>query len=382
MGQVKTFINTTPIVLDMADKKIDPGEIYIIGQYQVGTSTPTGHYKIGMTQLGRTSFKRLKEHQTGNPNRLFLHYWTHCEASYLVEKLMHSKWSPNRIGQEWFSLNSTELLQAITDITQFETQFGTQIIQLRSRYYATPTPGVHPSLTSAETVVVQGWRNLAFPIVEEMARLKYVYKTREFQILLGNGVNAVVDSVTRLNISPPSTEFKDSKLPAALKLSFMTKTRKNLDDFRFIYTANPGHLDKLDLTLSYWKTRWPIEFAAYETAKTGWDTMKSTINSATVNRTSQARTSNIETLHQEYSDAKIEYDNKEAERDALEIQVRILCMDYEGVANVCEWKRKSQSNLFDKGRFKVLNEADYLNPIYQGSSLGSVKPVLVAWKAY
>ena len=80
--------------------------------------------------------------------------------------------------------------------------------------------------------------------------------------------------------------------------------------------------------------------------------------------------------------AKIEYDNKEAERDALEIQVRILCMDYEGVANVCEWKRKSQSNSFDKGRFKVLNEADYLNPIYQGSSLGSVKPVLVAWKAY
>jgi hypothetical protein len=366
----------------MVDKLIDPGEIYIIGQYDVGTSTPTGHYKIGMTQNDRNSFKRLKEHQTGNPNRLFLYHWAPCEASYLVEKLMHRKWNSNRVSQEWFALNSTELQQAIADITQIETQYGTQITQLRSTYYATPISGNHPSLTLAETVNAQQLRDLAYTITEEMAQLAFIYRTKEFQILESNGLNAVVDSVTRLNISPPSSEFKDSLLPSALRASFMTKQRKNSNDFRFIYTTTSTNIDDNIHTKTHWKDRWPTESAAMESAKDDWKLMKGTINSKTVIRTTQARTPNIETLHQEYSDSKIEYDSKKAEKDALEIQVRMLCMNYEGITNVCEWKRKTQSNIFDKVRFKITNQTDFENPIYKNSSKASVTPVLVAWKTY
>ena len=55
------------------NKLVDAGEVYVIGEYNPGTSTPTGRYKIGMTQNDRSTYDRIIEHQTGNPNRLFIH---------------------------------------------------------------------------------------------------------------------------------------------------------------------------------------------------------------------------------------------------------------------------------------------------------------------
>ena len=39
----------------MANKLVDAGEVYLVGQYELGTSTPTTLYKIGMAQNDSTT---------------------------------------------------------------------------------------------------------------------------------------------------------------------------------------------------------------------------------------------------------------------------------------------------------------------------------------
>ena len=99
----------------MANKLIDPGEIYIVGQYELGTSTPTSYYKIGMAQNDSTTVGRVKDHQTGNPNRIFIEAIFPCQAVYLVERLMHQKWKDERVSQEWFEFDAADLAQAKLD---------------------------------------------------------------------------------------------------------------------------------------------------------------------------------------------------------------------------------------------------------------------------
>ena len=133
------------------NKLVDSGQVYIIGQYEVGTTKPTSYYKIGIVQNDRSSEARVNEHQTGNPNRLFIAKKIECEASYMVEQQMHRKWNGVRVGKEWFNLaNSNDLVTVEQDINNFESQYGPKIVQLRPIYYTTPSLGSNPTLSLAD----------------------------------------------------------------------------------------------------------------------------------------------------------------------------------------------------------------------------------------
>ena len=132
------------------NKLVDPGEVYVIGQYEFGTNNPTGLYKIGIVQNERSTYQRLPEHQTGNPNRLFIAEHIPSEASYLVEQQMHRKWNSKRVSQEWFDLSAPgDYAQVVADIHSMEGQFGPQIAQLRNVYYQAPITGNNSTLSAA-----------------------------------------------------------------------------------------------------------------------------------------------------------------------------------------------------------------------------------------
>ena len=189
------------------NKLVDPGEVYVIGEYVPGTNTPTGQYKIGMTQNDRTTYDRMIEHQTGNPNRLFIYGFVWCEASYLVEKMMHNQWNANRIGQEWFTLTPAELVQVMADIAAFDAQYSPNIVAIRQYYYATPNPGDHPGLTAAQMTRAQTLRDDAYDVCKDMAELKFEYEALKYDLLVMNGVNAVVDSLQKSRLVPQPLSF-------------------------------------------------------------------------------------------------------------------------------------------------------------------------------
>jgi hypothetical protein len=367
----------------MANLWLDPGEIYIIGEYEIGTSTPTGVYKIGMVQNESTSAGRLDTHQTGNPNRLFIDRVIPTEATYLVEQLIHSARETDRIALEWFRLPTpADIAQVESEIRALETLHGPRIVNLRSVYFSAPNSGSRPGLTSAEISNAEQLRDDAYDICRDMMQLKYTSETLKFQILLANGIDASVDSVTKVKVEGPYTEFSETLLPPALKTQYMTKQRKRKDDFRFVFTANTGKICDLKTTTPWWKNLFSTEEAAYTIAKNQWGIMEPTITRATINTVVQPRTTAIESLHTEYTRQCAEYSALEKRKKTIEIQLKLLCYDYEEISNVCQWKRGPQSNLFNTAQFKISQNTAYLLPAHQAPRGDKVTPSVIKYKAW
>lgn len=364
-------------------KLVDPGEVYVIGEYQPGTNTPTGRYKIGITQNSRTTYDRITEHQTGNPNRLFIYGIVPCQASYLVEKLMHNQWNANRIGQEWFNLTNAELAQVMVDIAAFEAQHGGSIVGIRSSYYAAPIPGDNPTLNAAQIVRAETLRDNAYILCRDMAQLKFEYETLRYQLLNMNGVNAVVDSVSRIKITPPYTEFSHSLLPPAVKRQYTTLAQRRKDDFRFLFTQTGAEVCNISLGTSHWVNTHPALDAALQVEKNNWTTtVEPTITIATAITANQTRTAAHETLHAQYVNKLRDYEEKNTEKDLIELELRILCGNYEGIAGVCRWRRAPQNPTFNKPEFKVLEPAMFVDPAYQAPKGNTAKPSIINFKAW
>ena len=365
------------------NKLVDPGQVYIIGQYEVGTTNPTPFYKIGIVQNDRSSEARVNEHQTGNPNRLFIAKKIKCEASYMVEQQMHRKWNGVRIGKEWFNLaNPSDLATVEQDINNFDAQYGPKIVQLRPIYYPTPTPGDNSTLSPADRTRAEQIRDAAFLLTERLGLYKYLYNTYEYQLKLANGTQPIMDSVTTATYRPPEIKFSTSKLPAKLKAQFMNKPRKNKDDFRFNFTGVTANIDLLKLDDPHWKNKYAAEFATWSTEKAAWAAMDSTIVHASTNYSIRPRTSSDEQLHQKFLDAKDMFEQLRVELEVLKLECKILCGSYEKINDVCTWKRSSQTNEFNLKEFQLKCPVEYADPAHYSTSKEKVSVKVVPYKTY
>lgn len=114
----------------MASKsKFLPGEIYFVHEYDFNTRKRSKYTKIGLVhtskkkpgsspggnEAGRDSWKRLKEHQTGNPNILSLidDEIVYTEAVDWVEAKLHQAFAKFRVSGEWFELTLSQRKKAV-----------------------------------------------------------------------------------------------------------------------------------------------------------------------------------------------------------------------------------------------------------------------------
>ena len=95
--------------------KFTAGELYVIGEIDLRTSQKTNYYKVGIVRekKERTSAERLKDHQTGNPRKLFVHDFIKCQVVEEVETVFHKLMAPKGVRGEWLELEESELAQAI-----------------------------------------------------------------------------------------------------------------------------------------------------------------------------------------------------------------------------------------------------------------------------
>jgi hypothetical protein len=92
-----------------------PGDIYFVREIDPKTKGFTDFVKIGLVREseGRSSFDRLKQHQTGNPKTLKLlsKEIVHTEAVDRVEALLHKFYAEQRVSGEWFEFKSEQQVQ-------------------------------------------------------------------------------------------------------------------------------------------------------------------------------------------------------------------------------------------------------------------------------
>lgn len=105
----------------------EPGEIYFVREL---AGTGFGPYvKIGLVAKSdhRSSFERLKEHQTGNPRTLRIDEGqiVKTDAVSMVEAQLHKIFAPKRVSGEWFNFaTEKEVLEAISEAQRLSNEIA------------------------------------------------------------------------------------------------------------------------------------------------------------------------------------------------------------------------------------------------------------------
>ena len=94
------------------------GEIYFVRERTEDSFS--SFVKIGLVHGVRDSLTRLKEHQTGNPRKLYIdeQQVVKTEAVDLVEAQMHKVFSPKRVSGEWFDFPTEQELATAVSAAQ------------------------------------------------------------------------------------------------------------------------------------------------------------------------------------------------------------------------------------------------------------------------
>jgi hypothetical protein len=82
------------------------GEIYFVRETVLNSDSLSPFVKIGLVADKRSSEDRLKEHQTGNPRRLFNQQVIITDSVHRVEAQMHRLYAPFRVSGEWFEFKT------------------------------------------------------------------------------------------------------------------------------------------------------------------------------------------------------------------------------------------------------------------------------------
>ena len=95
------------------------GYIYLfesISEYQV-------LYKIGFTKNKNTLKKRVKQLQTGNPNKIKMVEFFGSEHGRKLETTLHNIYSSKRLEGEWFELDDYDVKLFIDSCEKIEKNF-------------------------------------------------------------------------------------------------------------------------------------------------------------------------------------------------------------------------------------------------------------------
>lgn len=345
----------------MAVSKVDPGQIYFITEMDQGTKKSTGYYKIGIVRNLRLTYDRIKEHQTANPHRLYAAEVIDTDAPLMVESMLHGKYNSKRASGEWFRFTPSELATVITEAKRLSGIYGPKLSALRANYSSTPSKGIL-TLSGKNLTDTENLRDKAYQLDKEIMELKYKMKTIEHTLEAATGTNGDgIDGVTYVDHKNGATKFNFTiwkKAATASQLKACEKPVSPKDDFRFLYPKNGNKAAKTDLANAHWKKELVTSFNVYDIAKSS--VIKHPTSAFT--ETSVARTKLYEKMHEEYSEYSVKRGILEIKLTTIDLEIRLICQQYEGIAGICEWKRKPRPPEINESLMKNNFPADTINP--------------------
>ncbi len=89
------------------------GTVYLVGDWE-----KENFYKIGVTR-GDID-KRIKKLQTGNGGEIYLVSKYETEHPFLMEKMLHLRFNNERVMNEWFMLDSNDVIHFVDNCRDIE----------------------------------------------------------------------------------------------------------------------------------------------------------------------------------------------------------------------------------------------------------------------
>lgn len=95
--------------------KTTPGQIYFLKEKDYLTGEEGPYVKIGLVRDDKETEKRIKEHQTGNPRKIYDHATLSMRFVEHAETLLHYLFGEHWVTGEWFKMTEEQIEQAIGD---------------------------------------------------------------------------------------------------------------------------------------------------------------------------------------------------------------------------------------------------------------------------
>lgn len=129
----------------MTEPKLTPGTLYIDRDRDVLSGEWGQYVKIGIVRNDKEASLRNKEHQTGNPRRIYVIYSVESPMVEHLETQLHHRFAIQRILGEWFHLDDnavkTEVIPLAEKIIQ-EQKKSLEAFKLRASIKSVASSGI------------------------------------------------------------------------------------------------------------------------------------------------------------------------------------------------------------------------------------------------
>ena len=326
------------------------GSLYFLRDKDYLTGDMGRYVKIGIVRKDKSTEKRIKEHQTGNPRDIIdVHTITGVPFVEKLETLIHYRFNEKWITGEWFDLDDKELKEVVKEATRMrdEQRLFESVILKTEKLSAVESNGITRPPTAAE-------ENLRVEYITKLKRAKEIeahllLKRAEFCKLLGTKygvIKGVLDMIfTTDSLTFDAKAFKSAH-PTLHDAYLKTETEEKIkEDFEII--------GEKDAALSKWNKR--LEDRKKKIPKEHFD--RSQENSVLT------RTKKIESLHSDHLALQKELTLLQWQLELIKYQLKAAVDKNENIEGVCRWKRTTTAvttTKFDEETFKKDHPAIYL----------------------
>lgn len=331
-----------------------PGEIYFVRET---TDSGFGPFvKIGLVSQkeNRSSFDRLKEHQTGNPRvlRIDENQIVKTEAVSMVEAQLHKIFAPQRVAGEWFNLPTEDKVQdAISEAKRLSREIA-EIV---------------PIFQDAEKLAKEISTETTIPADEQAITLAAAIADKKGEVSVLEGLEEQIKELLKLAVE----SGKDVK-GAAEVVNVTFKPIFKIDEFK----SEHEELYKKYLTVIQ-KWSGPFRPKARATAL------------GKLSEEFQSQINNLESMISKVSGPAEAYllnepqliiTNLKAvaewEQAIATAKLQLMCCTNSGIDGVCTWNRKfsDPKEIFDEKKFVEENPELYLDYLAEAKSGTYIRP--------
>ncbi len=314
-----------------------PGEIYFVREIDPKTKGFTDFVKIGLVRdsEGRSSFDRLKEHQTGNPKTLKIvrNEVIHTEAVDRVEALLHKLYAEQRVSGEWFEFNSERQVQDAISRTKAFSKEVAKIVPIfeQAEALAKVKDNGETIPASDEHRMLLSTIGLATLELSEIKSLENII-TGKFAAAVKAGVSGI-EKVVKTQIRTIQPKF-DAKLFLADEPEMYAKYLVLGEKWQSSFLTNAKTKKAASLSQAF-KLFLEDIVAQISAVKTVEDS--ASLNEPLLALTKQKALSSWEL-------------------EVAKAQLRVGCGSNQAIEDVCSWKRQfSETKIFNEGQFQEEN---------------------------
>ena len=309
------------------------GLVYLLRDVDFLTGDVGQYLKIGKTEMGVGTPNRIKQHQTGNPRKIYNVFNIQTPGMSEMETFMQHYFSHLRISGEWFDIDDALLNSEVLPLmnTHFPEQTVTNAHMAHVEHFKTmPDNGVVRAPTPQEQTLSDELKSAK----EALTLAKALHEIRDAKLrsLIGTngGIEAVVTLIEKTQADYfDKRAFLDSLTPAQHALCHQDETKFTS---KIGWKNKPQTLRNLDLQL-------------FSDAKEAKDDAPDSIPVSNLSNSELSRNAAIEAEHREWLATRREIKVQEWIVTQKEMALLdALGMDRE-ITDVVSWVREDVTTL-------------------------------------